>query len=452
MKKITLIAILACSALPAAAADYDPAAEAAKIAPFLDENTVCVIRVNFRRFDNEAFWKRLEELLGVLGEGSKKELDRSKADMGAWVKAFLDAGGQNLYMIGTLSDLLRTPFFFVVVPLSPKADVEAIRGLFVDIATDPPATMRAGRRPRRLFLLPQARRIGSAIVAGRLGQLDRIAVGAAFERPELVKVMAVAGDATFQILVLPPSHAQRVIEELMPRLPRQLGGGPTTALTRGIKWISLAVDAPPKMALRITIQSQDAESAKTLKNVLAVIAQNAGRKIPGVEKIVAMLTPSEAGDQLRLTMNDKQIRQFLGEFFAPMLGRRAKLAASARNMRSIVLAVRSHVDSDGDGEFPESLEALVKAGSINAKLLVNPRQPDRSPGYVYVRPTMRSKDLRLPMETVILYEAYDKWSDGINTVFADSHVEFMADEAKFKKLLAETQRLNAKSAPGAGRP
>ena len=38
-------------------------------------------------------------------------------------------------------------------------------------------------------------------------------------------------------------------------------------------------------------------------------------------------------------------------------------------------------------------------------------------------------------ETVILYEAFDKWGDGINVAFADGHVEFVKDQYRHCKPL-----------------
>ena len=35
----------------------------------------------------------------------------------------------------------------------------------------------------------------------------------------------------------------------------------------------------------------------------------------------------------------------------------------------------------------------------------------------------------------MIYEAHDEWEDGINAVFADGHVQFIANEEEFKKLL-----------------
>jgi len=53
-------------------------------------------------------------------------------------------------------------------------------------------------------------------------------------------------------------------------------------------------------------------------------------------------------------------------------------------------------------------------------------------GYVYLKPRRGSRD----PNTLVLYEAHDKWGDGINVVCADGRVRFITDKSKFEKLLA----------------
>jgi prepilin-type processing-associated H-X9-DG protein len=38
-------------------------------------------------------------------------------------------------------------------------------------------------------------------------------------------------------------------------------------------------------------------------------------------------------------------------------------------------------------------------------------------------------------DSVVIYEHYEQWGDGINVGFGDGHVEFMKDEAEFLKRL-----------------
>src|SRR5262249_20875160 len=115
--------------------------------------------------------------------------------------------------------------------------------------------------------LEAAAQIGSAVVAGKKTTLERLRQHKPAARPELARAFAAAGDATAQLLILPPAHARRMLEETYPILPKELGGGPATALTRGLLWAAATVETRPQLALRLVIQSQDAQAAQALADL-----------------------------------------------------------------------------------------------------------------------------------------------------------------------------------------
>jgi len=93
--------------------------------------------------------------------------------------------------------------------------------------------------------------------------------------------------------------------------------------------------------------------------------------------------------------------------------------------------------NDKDGEFPANLEVLVEKGYLpNGRFLINPRRPKLKVGYVYLKPAgLAEKWGGQAAQTVLMYEAYEEWGEGINVGFADGHVEFIADEERFKRHL-----------------
>jgi len=99
---------------------------------------------------------------------------------------------------------------------------------------------------------------------------------------------------------------------------------------------------------------------------------------------------------------------------------------SAVNMDRILKACRKYVN-EHDGQWPDSLQVLTKYG-VDKETFVNPRQPGRDVGYVYLKPPASPSESR-----IVLYEAHDAWNGGINVGFADYHVEFMKNESDFKK-------------------
>jgi hypothetical protein len=68
-----------------------------------------------------------------------------------------------------------------------------------------------------------------------------------------------------QVIFTPPKHFKRTIEEIMPQLPQEIGGGEGTLITKGCLWAALGIDLPPQPAFQLVVQSQDATSADALK-------------------------------------------------------------------------------------------------------------------------------------------------------------------------------------------
>ena len=70
-----------------------------------------------------------------------------------------------------------------------------------------------------------------------------------------------AGDTAAQVLLLPPKHYRRVLEEAVGEFPKELGGGSMKILTEGVLWAAVGIDLDPRPALRMVIQSEDARGS-----------------------------------------------------------------------------------------------------------------------------------------------------------------------------------------------
>ena len=179
--------------------------------------------------------------------------------------AFTQAGGKDVYVGVTLAGPL------------PRRGHVLLRGA-------PFAGRQPGRHrrhdPRNTLASRSARveRIGDVLLVTRSREMiDRLkSLPPVAERkisPDVEKAFAAAGDTAAQLLVLPPEYSRRVIAEMMPTLPEEVGGGPSSVLTDGLRWAAIGVDFPPKLALRVTIQSKDAAAAEALEKELGVLWQ-----------------------------------------------------------------------------------------------------------------------------------------------------------------------------------
>ena len=132
MQTLILAFTTTCLAAPPPTS-YVQEARAAQVAPFVDDLTIAVVRIDATRVDVP----KLKELLNALS-GSYDERGSHAAALLAWVPTFVKAGGKQLYLISSLEDITQRPFFGVV-PLSDGADpqrlIQAAWELFRDSAT-----------------------------------------------------------------------------------------------------------------------------------------------------------------------------------------------------------------------------------------------------------------------------------------------------------------------------
>lgn len=274
--------------------------------------------------------------------------------------------------------------------------------------------------------------------------IERLRAGKPDARPAMAEVFKASGAAAAQIAILPTDDNRRVISEMMPTLSKEMGGGATTALTRGLLWAAIAIDVPPKPALRVRIECPDPDAAQELHKLIerSLAAMVSLVKPPeglDLKVFAAALLPAVEGQSLVLNLQGQQYDDVIVRGFAPSLLRARELArrtASNMNIKSMMAAVYA-CGADHKDAWPENLQVLVKAGMISPKQLVNPRDPSREVGYVYIRPP--ESMAKTPPDRLVIYEAFDRWEEGVGVGLADGHAEFIASRARFEKLLNAAQ-------------
>ena len=321
----------------AAAQDrFDPAALARTIAPLIEEQTVAVARIDVTRIALDPLFEKAGSLFPDL----KVELPLAKLAAATWREAFSRAGGRDVYAVITLAPMKRFEpvSAFLVVPLRPGADEKSLQ-----------ATFQIARLT--------AERVGDVLVAADTREtLEWIRKIKPDPRPELAAAFEAAGDATVQLLLLPPKYAQRVIEETMPMLPEVIGGGPTSVFTRGGSWLAVGLDGPPRMSVRVVIQSQDAQAAEALRAKWLDLLRQTGkhpempRFIPAFDQVAKLLTPQVERDRLVLVLNEenKGIPTLVTTILQPAIRHALGSAAgaqSANQLKQIGMAILTHHDA-----------------------------------------------------------------------------------------------------------
>ncbi len=97
-----------------------------------------------------------------------------------------------------------------------------------------------------------------------------------------------------QILLVPPDYIRRTVVELMPQLPRHLGGGSSDVLTEGLRWAALGMD-PGAPRASLIVQSASPQAARRFADWLPDILQSAYSQVPDLQQYMDRETFEELG-------------------------------------------------------------------------------------------------------------------------------------------------------------
>ena len=280
------MAVCVSTAVLAAEGDSSPEARARVVAPYLDRLTIAVVRVDISRLRTEPL---LEEHARLFPKTSPVHRKRLRKSLDRMAVGFVDNGFPVMYIVVDMCNQALV----VILPITAKSNVEKLTAL-----------------PHELpFIAPGAKieKLDDAVFVGGGRLPERIRLQKPDERPELVEAFRAAGDAPVQLLILPTADHRRVIEEMLPTLPAEIGGGPTSVLTQGMLWMAVGLDPPPQTTLRAVIRSKDPAAARALQKKWTEIARLfAGETVPqwlrGMGGAVGALTPGVEGDRLVVSL------------------------------------------------------------------------------------------------------------------------------------------------------
>lgn len=328
---MSAIILLTASTFARADTKSDAAARAKTIAPFVEAETAIVAHVDLTRVDPPS----LLDLTARFGLAPPGPLTKAKEKAAKQLAAAIRAGVRDWYLIVTSKPGNQgwQPTEIGVAPMPPGADVAAIR-----------ASLSVSSGARQMS--------DGTLVISLNHPTEPPGDFHPVPRPELTTAFEAAGDSAVQVALIPPAHAARVIDELMPEFPKQLGGGLTTVLTRGISWAAAGIDLPPHPGLRLTIKSADAQAAESLRAKLAEIMRLGGlckevrAAVPKYDEVAAVLAPKVEGDRLLLVLNKQNqgIQKLLSLVTPPIDVMRARAARtqSMNNLMQIALAMHHY--------------------------------------------------------------------------------------------------------------
>jgi prepilin-type processing-associated H-X9-DG protein len=333
--------------------------KAAAIAPFVDANVLAVGRLDLVKLDVDRLVHRLVPDQEHAGEISQA--------VSPWIGALRKTGAREIYVLLILPEILTPGASLppVVVPLAQGAEAAAIGQLLC-----------GGGATKPSVAWPTCATIHNAVFAGSNEALERIRRITAVARPELSAAWTTLGDTGAELLLIPSPESRRVIEEMLPNLPKELGGGPITTISQGLSWAAVGLNADPEPQVRMVLQGKDAAAAKTInelgKSLLQYLRQMpAGAPdAPSFGQLADDLKIEAGEDRITLALDAQKASKWATAMIAPVRGS-ATRTQCVNNLKQIALAM--HIYHDRHNGFPPAY-TVDKAGKplLSWRVLILP--------------------------------------------------------------------------------
>jgi hypothetical protein len=307
----------------------DPVARAGRVAPWIDETTVAVLYVDMSRIQVDPWFDQLSQRMPRVAD----LLEQGRTALKQLKDALTTSGARELYVIFSLADI-RQGLPVLYVPLEGDMPAESLIEFL-----------------KAYF--PVHQRYQQGLVFASREASERLRTLQPDPRPELVEAFRAVHDSAIQLLILPPAYSRRVVEELMPILPESVGGGPSTILTRGMRWAAVGISTFPENHFRLVIQSEDAQAAGDLKSkwpallAFALTQQKNKRTAKDFEAPLDRLTPRIQENRLVLEMSDQDVILALLAQQLEMARENRLRAESVNNLKLLGLAMHYYHDARG---------------------------------------------------------------------------------------------------------
>ncbi|WP_425617418.1 DUF1559 domain-containing protein [Anatilimnocola sp. NA78] len=320
-------------------AAQDKAGKLEPIVPFVDAQTLAIVRIDPAKIDIAATAKLAVAFAPepVPPQELEAAIDRFKG----FLATLAEYGGQEIFVVLSLADIPEPP---ILLTLRPGANE---------------ALITSHLQKSGLIGMAKLERLHNVLVYANESTMDRLRTLKAVARPDLATAMANNGDTAVQIALAIPTDAQRVVREMLGKLPAELGGGEGQDLLDSLQWASVAIDAPPRTSLKLTIQSKNQSSAENLRprilagfNLLGEISEMK-KTMPKFAELAIRLTPTVKSDKLELAIEGNEVDLLLQQLKAgpfSLVSEASMRTRSVNNLKLIALAM--HNFHDTHSRFP----------------------------------------------------------------------------------------------------
>lgn len=309
-------------------------------APFIDEHTLVVVRVNVSRVDVDTV---LKLALPIIGDGD--DAGEMVATVKKWVKEFTQLGGKDVFFTYGAGDFPNVPCLVVKAP-----DKEAAQKALAD---------------KLIAVFEHAGKEADWITANGcvcVGTKDALAVvksRKAVERPDLMAAIDAGGAGVAQLAFAMSAEAKKIHEQVAPTLPAELGGGRIQIITRGLKWAALTIGPGPKLPTKMIAEATSREAAHDLRSIeqkvqaaaLSQLLKSPHETDAAFQKrIEALLRGSTSIQEGTRLTTEWELATTLLEAVKLPEGPPAERMRSVNNMKQLMLALHNY--HDVYGRFP----------------------------------------------------------------------------------------------------
>ena len=358
------------------------------ISSFLEEGTIAVAHVDLTRFDVSAAIGELADMIGLEGDDLAR-FTKAQSRAREVIAALKKAGATHVYATASLQDFARGGRPCILVPVKNGGDPRAVAAImYCGDPKGPTNREEAVESGHHINLLDcdVCEPVGNVVLCGTEHTVARLKKAKPTARPSMIDAADAAGDAPMQIVFAPSADQRRVLTEMAPRLPEELGGG-SGVLSDGLLWAVVSVQSPPNLSARVLIQSKDAESAERFEQLLIgarnmlsqmvhqwhkplkpggpLTPHEAFRKWTGMnattfDEFLKLLTPHVKGSRLVLVLDQQNqgiakltrlLRLTVREASKP-----ARRSQCGHNLRHLALAMWNFHDAYGSYPPPASYD------------------------------------------------------------------------------------------------
>ena len=341
----TAFALLATVPFSAMAADADKSAKT--IAPYLDEGTVAVGRLDLAKVNLPEFFKTLAKYVPA----RPKDLEQSQQQGARLLKLLRGQNVSELFTVLSLTDAPRTPAF-VIIPVGAGGDHRKVAGIMFGGKPDGPTSRDASAGIRGPF--ETCAKLGNVVFCGPEKTLDRLKSIKPSPRANLATAFAAVDGAAAQLVFVPSKDHHRVLAEMMPRLPKDFGGMTGKELAKSVQWAAVGIHLPPKLKANLVVSADSAKSAAQLKKTVLALAQmvknvpEIRQTVPELDKITALLAPTVKDNQLTMTFDaESEAGKKVISLFGTAVGQARKAAqrtTSKNNLKQLGLSMHNFHD------------------------------------------------------------------------------------------------------------